>query len=85
MPMAHMPYGEWGLIWAFTGWWWTTTPILGATLVGYETAELVRVLSLMEAGATWQLLEQSVHIHPYGRHCRSTAADWKDMPTCPNM
>lgn len=42
-----------------------TDKILGATLVGYETAELVHVfLSLMEAGATWQLLEQSVHIHP---------------------
>jgi dihydrolipoamide dehydrogenase len=39
--------------------------ILGATLVGYETAELVHVfLSLMEAGATWRLLEKSVHIHP---------------------
>jgi len=56
-----------------------TDKILGATLVGYETAELVRVLSLMEAGATWQLLEQSVHIHPtYGRHCQlGTAADWR--------
>jgi len=33
----------------------------------------------MEAGATWQLLEQSVHIHPtYGRHCQlGTAADWR--------
>lgn len=42
-----------------------TDKILGATLVGYETAELVHVfLSLMEAKATWQLLEQSVHIHP---------------------
>jgi dihydrolipoamide dehydrogenase len=39
--------------------------ILGATLVGYEAGEIVHVfLSLMEAGATWQLLEQSVHIHP---------------------
>lgn len=38
-----------------------TDKILGATLVGYETAELVHVfLSLMEAGAPWQLLEQSV-------------------------
>lgn len=45
-----------------------TNKILGATLVGYETAELVHVfLSLMEAKANWQLLEQSVHIHPtYG-------------------
>jgi dihydrolipoamide dehydrogenase len=52
-----------------------TDKILGATLVGYETAELVHVfLSLMEAGATWQLLEQSVHIHPtYGEALPSLA------------
>lgn len=52
-----------------------TDKILGATLVGYETAELVHVfLSLMEAGATWQLLEQSVHIHPtYGEGLPSLA------------
>jgi pyruvate/2-oxoglutarate dehydrogenase complex dihydrolipoamide dehydrogenase (E3) component len=49
--------------------------ILGATLVGYETAELVHVfLSLMEAGANWQLLEESVHIHPtYGEALPSLA------------
>ena len=42
-----------------------TNLILGATLVGYETSELVHVfLALMEAGATWQVLERSVHIHP---------------------
>jgi pyruvate/2-oxoglutarate dehydrogenase complex dihydrolipoamide dehydrogenase (E3) component len=42
-----------------------TNLILGATLVGYETAELVHVfLALMEAGATWQVLERSVCIHP---------------------
>jgi len=64
-----------------------TDKILGATLVGYETAELVHVfLSLMEAGATWQLLEQSVHIHPtYGEAlpilARLLIGD--DMPTCP--
>ena len=52
-----------------------TNKILGATLVGYETAEVVHVfLSLMEAGATWQLLEQSVHIHPtYGEALPSLA------------
>jgi dihydrolipoamide dehydrogenase len=66
-----------------------TDKILGATLVGYETAELVHVfLSLMEAGATWQLLEQSVHIHPtYGEALPSLARllIGEDMPTCPNM
>ena len=52
-----------------------TNKILGATLVGYETAELVHIfLSLMEAGATWQLLERSVHIHPtYGEALPSLA------------
>ncbi len=52
-----------------------TNKILGATLVGYEVAELVHVfLSLMEAGASWQLLEQSVHIHPtYGEALPSLA------------
>lgn len=52
-----------------------TDKILGATLVGYETAELVHVfLSLIEAGATWQLLERSVHIHPtYGEALPSLA------------
>ena len=39
--------------------------ILGATMVGYETAELVHViLAHMEAGSTWRVLERSVHIHP---------------------
>jgi pyruvate/2-oxoglutarate dehydrogenase complex dihydrolipoamide dehydrogenase (E3) component len=52
-----------------------TNLILGATLVGYEAAELVHVfLSLMEAKATWQVLEQSVHIHPtYGEALPSLA------------
>ncbi|WP_096595273.1 FAD-dependent oxidoreductase [Calothrix sp. NIES-2098] len=52
-----------------------TDKILGATLVGYETAELVHVfLSLMEMDATWQVLEQSVHIHPtYGEALPSLA------------
>ncbi|MBD2468914.1 NAD(P)/FAD-dependent oxidoreductase [Nostoc sp. FACHB-145] len=52
-----------------------TNLILGATLVGYETAELVHIfLSLMETKATWQILEQSVHIHPtYGEALPSLA------------
>jgi dihydrolipoamide dehydrogenase len=66
-----------------------TDRILGATLVGYETAELVHVfLSLMEAKATWKLLEQSVHIHPtYGEALPSLARllIGDDMPSCPNM
>ncbi|MUL37741.1 dihydrolipoyl dehydrogenase family protein [Gloeocapsopsis dulcis] len=66
-----------------------TNKILGATLVGYETAELVHVfLSLMEAEATWQLLEQSVHIHPtYGEALPSLARLFlgENLPFCPNM
>ena len=66
-----------------------TDKILGATLVGYETAELVHVfLSLMEAGATWQLLERSVHIHPtYGEALPSLARLLlgNNMPGCPNI
>jgi pyruvate/2-oxoglutarate dehydrogenase complex dihydrolipoamide dehydrogenase (E3) component len=66
-----------------------TDKILGATLVGYETAELVHVfLSLMEAGATWQVLEQSVHIHPtYGEALPSLARllIGENMPGCPTM
>lgn len=65
-----------------------TDKILGATLVGYEAAELVHVfLDLMEAGATWKLLERSVHIHPtYGEALPSLARllIGEDMPTCPN-
>lgn len=42
-----------------------TELMLGATLVGYETGELVHViLAHMEAGSTWRVLERSVHIHP---------------------
>ena len=42
-----------------------TGRILGATLVGYEAGELVHVfLDLMEAGATWHVLERAQHIHP---------------------
>ncbi|MBD2164932.1 FAD-dependent oxidoreductase [Calothrix membranacea FACHB-236] len=66
-----------------------TNKILGATLVGYETAELVHVfLSLMAADATWQMLEQSVHIHPtYGEGLPSLARLLieDDMPLCPNL
>jgi pyruvate/2-oxoglutarate dehydrogenase complex dihydrolipoamide dehydrogenase (E3) component len=92
LPMAHIARGiEWGHDLGFyrlvidT----QTNLILGATLVGYEVAELVHVfLSLMEAGATWQVLEQSVHIHPtYGEALPSLARllIGEDMPTCPNM
>lgn len=42
-----------------------TDRILGATLVGPAAGELIHVfLAHMEAGSTWQLLEQSVHVHP---------------------
>ncbi|HZV78252.1 MAG TPA: FAD-dependent oxidoreductase [Candidatus Binatus sp.] len=42
-----------------------TDKILGATMIGYETGELVHViLAHMEAGSTWHVLERSVHIHP---------------------
>ncbi|MBW4456082.1 MAG: FAD-dependent oxidoreductase [Nostoc indistinguendum CM1-VF10] len=65
-----------------------TDKILGATLVGYEAAELVHVfLDLIEAGATWQLLERSVHIHPtYGEALPSLARLLlgDNMPGCPN-
>ncbi len=42
--------------------------IIGATLVGYETAELIHVfIDLIALGATWRDLEQRMHIHPtYG-------------------
>lgn len=52
-----------------------TDKILGATLVGYEAAQIVHVfLDLIETGATWQMLERSVHIHPtYGEALPSLA------------
>jgi len=91
MPMAHIARSiEWGHDLGFYRMVvdQDTNQILGATLVGYETAELVHVfLSLMEAGATWQLLERSVHIHPtYGEALPSLARllIGEDMPTCPN-
>jgi pyruvate/2-oxoglutarate dehydrogenase complex dihydrolipoamide dehydrogenase (E3) component len=78
LPMAHIARGiEWGHDLGFYRMVIDTHTnlILGATLVGYETAELVHIfLSLMEAGATWQVLEQSVHIHPtYGEALPSLA------------
>ncbi|OKH53866.1 dihydrolipoyl dehydrogenase [Calothrix sp. HK-06] len=92
LPMAHIARSiEWGHDLGFYRMVIDTHTnlILGATLVGYETAELVHVfLSLMEAKATWQVLEQSVHIHPtYGEALPSLARllVGDDMPTCPNM
>jgi dihydrolipoamide dehydrogenase len=39
--------------------------ILGATLVGYESAELVHVfIAHIQAGSTRKTLDESVHIHP---------------------
>ena len=39
--------------------------IVGATLVGYEASELVHVfIAHMQAGSTWHVLDESVHIHP---------------------
>lgn len=92
LPMAHIARGiEWGHDLGFYRMVVDrdTDKILGATLVGYETAELVHVfLSLMEADATWKLLEQSVHIHPtYGEALPSLARLLieDEMPLCPNL
>ncbi len=92
LPMAHIARGiEWGHDLGFYRMVIDrdTDKILGATLVGYETAELVHVfLSLMEAGATWHLLERSVHIHPaYGEALPSLARLLieGEMPLCPNL
>lgn len=42
-----------------------TEKIVGATLVGYEAAELVHVfIAHMQSGSTWHTLDESVHIHP---------------------
>lgn len=42
-----------------------TDRILGATLVGPQSAELVHIiLALMEAGATWQVLARAQNVHP---------------------
>ncbi len=42
-----------------------TDRILGATLVSPAAAELIHIIiAHIEAGSTWHLLDQSVHIHP---------------------
>jgi len=42
-----------------------TDKILGATLASPSAGELIHVfIALMESGSTWQVLDQSVHIHP---------------------
>jgi pyruvate/2-oxoglutarate dehydrogenase complex dihydrolipoamide dehydrogenase (E3) component len=42
-----------------------TEKIVGATLVGYEAAELVHVfIAHIQSGSTWHTLDESVHIHP---------------------
>lgn len=42
-----------------------TDKIVGATLVGYEAAELVHVfIAHIQCGSTWHTLDESVHIHP---------------------
>ncbi len=42
-----------------------TDKIVGATLVGYEAAEIVHVfIAHMQAGSTWKTLDESVHVHP---------------------
>jgi len=42
-----------------------TDKIVGATLVGYEAAELVHILlAHIRCGSTWHVLDESVHIHP---------------------
>ncbi|HTV74278.1 MAG TPA: FAD-dependent oxidoreductase [Candidatus Acidoferrales bacterium] len=42
-----------------------TDKIIGATLAGYEAAELVHVfIALIQSGSTWRALDDSVYIHP---------------------
>jgi dihydrolipoamide dehydrogenase len=39
--------------------------ILGATLVGPQAGELAQIfLAHMEAGSSWHVLEESMHVHP---------------------
>lgn len=39
--------------------------ILGATFVGYEAGELIHVIiAHMQAGSTWHVVDESMHIHP---------------------
>jgi pyruvate/2-oxoglutarate dehydrogenase complex dihydrolipoamide dehydrogenase (E3) component len=66
-----------------------TDKILGATLVGYEAAELVHVfIAHMQSGSTWHTLDESVHIHPtyceaFPGLARLFAPDAKtDQPVC---
>lgn len=66
-----------------------TDKIIGATLVGYEAAELVHVfIAHIQCGSTWHVLDDSVHIHPtyaeafpgLARLLKPQAA--KDEPVC---
>lgn len=42
-----------------------TERFLGATFVGYEAGELIHVIyAHMMNGATWHVLDESVHVHP---------------------
>lgn len=42
-----------------------TDKIIGATLVGYEAGELIHVfIAHIQNGATWQVLDRSMHVHP---------------------
>ena len=66
-----------------------TDKIVGATLVGYEAAELVHVfIAHMQSGSTWRTLDESVHIHPtyseaFPGLARLFASDTKsDEPVC---
>jgi dihydrolipoamide dehydrogenase len=58
----------------------STDRILGATLVGYEAAELVHVfIDLIEQGATWRELERAQHIHPtYAENLPSLARKFSE-------
>jgi pyruvate/2-oxoglutarate dehydrogenase complex dihydrolipoamide dehydrogenase (E3) component len=39
--------------------------LIGATFVGYEAGELIHIVTAhIEAGATWQVLDRSMYIHP---------------------
>jgi dihydrolipoamide dehydrogenase len=39
--------------------------VLGATFVGYEAGELIHVIvTIIDAGATWQQLAAAMHVHP---------------------
>jgi len=59
-----------------------TDKIVGATLVGYEAAEIVHVfIAHMQAGSTWKTLDDSVHIHPtYCEGLPSLAREFESTP-----